>query len=81
MDDAFLEQLATTARADGVQQFIVGAAVQHGDKILLLKRPDDEFMGGIFELPSGKVEPGEALDTAFGARGPGRKRTHRHREP
>lgn len=65
MDKAFLEQLATTATADDVQQFVVGAVVQHGDKILLLKRPDDDFMGGIFELPSGKVEPGETLDQAL----------------
>jgi 8-oxo-dGTP diphosphatase len=65
MDKAFLEKLATTATGDGVRQFVVGAVVQHGDKILLLKRPKDDFMGGIFELPSGKVEPGEALDQAL----------------
>lgn len=65
MDDSFLEQLATTATADGVQQFVVGAVVQHDGKILLLKRPEDDFMGGIFELPSGKVEAGEALNEAL----------------
>jgi 8-oxo-dGTP diphosphatase len=33
--------------------------------LMLLRRPDDDFMGGIYELPSGKVDPGEALDQAL----------------
>lgn len=60
-----LEQLTAEAERDGVQQLVVGAVVQHDGKVLLLQRPEDDFMGGIFELPSGKVEPGEALDTAL----------------
>lgn len=60
-----LEQLTAEAERDGVQQLVVGAVVQHDSKVLLLQRPEDDFMGGIFELPSGKVEPGEALDTAL----------------
>ncbi|WP_322759071.1 NUDIX hydrolase [Frankia sp. Cr2] len=62
---SLLRRLAAEAEEDGVQQFVVGAVVQHDDKVLLLQRPEDDFMGGIFELPSGKVEPGEALDTAL----------------
>ncbi|MBI1759301.1 MAG: NUDIX domain-containing protein [Actinobacteria bacterium] len=66
MDHSFLLRLLTIeAEGDGVQQFVVGAVVEHDDKVLLLQRPEDDFMGGIFELPSGKVEPGEALDTAL----------------
>ena len=47
-----------------MQQLVVGAIVQDENKVLLLKRPDDDFMGGIFELPSGKVEGTETLDVA-----------------
>lgn len=60
-----LDQLDAEAERDGVQQLVVGAVVQHDGKVLLLQRPEDDFMGGIFELPSGKVEAGEALDAAL----------------
>lgn len=62
---SLLEELNTEAERDGVQQLVVGAVVQHDGEVLLLQRPDDDFMGGIFELPSGKVEAGEALDAAL----------------
>jgi 8-oxo-dGTP diphosphatase len=66
MDQAsLLETLNAEAERDGVQQLVVGAVVQHDGKVLLLQRPEDDFMGGIFELPSGKVEAGEALDAAL----------------
>jgi 8-oxo-dGTP diphosphatase len=64
-EDQLLNKLATEAEADGVQQLVVGAVVQHDNKILLLQRPDDDFMGGIWELPSGKVDPDESLDVAL----------------
>ena len=60
-----LEQLSAEAKRDGVQQFVFGAVVQHDGKVLLLQRPEGDFMGGIFELPSGKVEGDEALDAAL----------------
>lgn len=53
------------AAADGIQQLVVGAVVQHGNDVLLLKRPETDFMGGIWELPSGKVEDGESLDQSL----------------
>ncbi|MEG8183963.1 NUDIX domain-containing protein [Nocardia terpenica] len=64
-DFALLDKLVTDADRDGVQQLVVGAVIQHDGRILLLKRPSDDFLGGIWELPSGKVEPGEALDQAL----------------
>ncbi|WP_216899654.1 NUDIX hydrolase [Nocardia alni] len=65
MDSALIEQLTAAAESDGVLQLVVGAVVQHNGKVLLLQRPKDDFMGGIWELPSGKVEPGETLDRAL----------------
>jgi 8-oxo-dGTP diphosphatase len=57
--------LTSTAERDGIQQLVVGAVVRDGGKVLLLQRPADDFMGGIFELPSGKVESRETLDSAL----------------
>ena len=53
--------LVRCAAADGIQQLVVGAVVQHDNDVLLLKRPEADFMGGIWELPSGKVENSESL--------------------
>jgi 8-oxo-dGTP diphosphatase len=64
VEAAFLEQLTAEAVRDEVQRLVVGAVVQHESKVLLLKRPENDFMGGIFELPSGKVED-EGLDEAL----------------
>jgi 8-oxo-dGTP diphosphatase len=63
-DEAFAS-LTRLAAAESVQQLVVGGIVQHEGAILLLKRPEADFMGGIWELPSGKVEPDEALDDAL----------------
>jgi 8-oxo-dGTP diphosphatase len=64
-DTTLFDQLAVTAENEDIEQLVVGAVITDGDKMLLLQRPDDEFMGGIFELPSGKVETNETLDVAL----------------
>jgi 8-oxo-dGTP diphosphatase len=58
-------QLAREAEADGIQQVVVGAVIQHDGRVLILRRSADDFMGGIWELPSGKVDPGETLDQSL----------------
>ncbi|MGH3383907.1 MAG: NUDIX domain-containing protein [Nocardioidaceae bacterium] len=65
VDSKLLEILVARADADGIQQLVVGGVVQQENTVLLLRRPDSDFMGGIFELPSGKVEVGERLDSAL----------------
>lgn len=53
------------AGRDGIDKLVVGAVVYDGDRVLLLRRAADDFMGGIEELPSGGVEPGEDLLAAL----------------
>lgn len=65
IDASVLDELTAQAANDGVRQLVVGAIVRADDKILLLKRPSDDFLGGIYELPSGKVEAEETLDVAL----------------
>jgi 8-oxo-dGTP diphosphatase len=59
------DELTAQDTADGIQQQVVGAVIQDGDRVLLLQRPVDDFRGGTWELPSGKVDPGEGLDGAL----------------
>ncbi len=65
IDESLVSRLTTEADLDGVQQLVVGGVVQHDGKVLLLQCPEGDFMGCIFELPSGKVEAGESLDAAL----------------
>src|SRR5690348_11392779 len=62
---SLVDRLTAEAHDDGVQQLVVGAVIASDNAILLLRRPVDDFMGGIYELASGKVEPGEILDEAL----------------
>ncbi len=58
-------ELLETARAEGVSRFVVGAVLMRHQTILLLRRIPSDFMGGIYELPSGKVEHRESLGEAL----------------
>lgn len=57
--------LVKEAKELDINRYVVGAIVLRDSKILLLERPKDDFMGGIYELPSGKVEKGETLNVAL----------------
>jgi 8-oxo-dGTP diphosphatase len=63
--DDLLSDLTGQAAQDGVEKLVVGAVIERDAHVLLLHRPRQDFMGGIYELPSGTVEPGEALDVAL----------------
>ena len=65
MDKNFYENLVKEAEQNGINRYVVGAVIFRNDKVLLLERPKNDFMGGIYELPSGKVEDGESLDVAL----------------
>ncbi len=58
-------ELVAAATAAGIGRFVVAAVLVQEGKVLLLQRRADDFMGGIYELPSGKVQTGETLRQAL----------------
>ena len=44
---------------------VVAAIVRRHGKILICRRPNHVHLGGLWEFPGGKVEPGESLQAAL----------------
>lgn len=58
--------LLEKAKEEGIIKNVVGAIITNEQgKILILSRKKDDFMGGIDELPSGNMEPGEDITNAL----------------
>ena len=58
--------LLEKAKDEGIIKNVVGAIITNEQgKILVLSRKKDDFMGGIDELPSGNMEPGEDITNAL----------------
>ncbi|MGW1194417.1 NUDIX hydrolase [Streptomyces sp. NPDC002536] len=66
LDTRLLDDLARTAERDGITKTVVGAVIADtDDKVLLLHRPAGDYLGGLWELPSGGVDDGETLIDAL----------------
>ncbi len=61
MLDETITELIKVSEEEGIQKLVVGAVIKREGKFLLLHRPSSDFMGGIYELPSGNLNPGEGL--------------------
>ena len=58
----FCEFLENKAKNEGINKLVVGAVITNENgEILLMKRKQDDFMGGIFEIPGGNAEEGESI--------------------
>ncbi|MFW3461276.1 NUDIX hydrolase [Streptomyces microflavus] len=66
LTESLAESLLAEARRDGIGKYVVGALITDEDgRVLLLRRRPDDFLGGLWELPGGGVEPGERLVDAL----------------
>ncbi|WP_445395110.1 NUDIX domain-containing protein [Streptomyces sp. LE64] len=66
VDAALLGDLIRAADADGVTKHVVGAVISNTEgEVLLLHRAADDYLGGLWELPSGGVDAGETLTEAL----------------
>lgn len=60
------ELLISLAKYENINRYVVGGLIKNENReILLLKRAPNEFLPGLVELPSGKVEPNETLTEAL----------------
>ncbi|MBR6504290.1 MAG: NUDIX domain-containing protein [Clostridia bacterium] len=58
----FYEFLQKKAIEDGIERFVVGAIITNEKgEIFLAKRKKDDFMGDIYEIPSGNSKKGESI--------------------
>lgn len=57
----FERQLVDAASSVGIDRLVVGAVVVRKERVLLLRRKHGDFLGGLYEFPSGVVESGETL--------------------
>nr|BFD92093.1 NUDIX hydrolase [Kitasatospora sp. Xyl93] len=57
----FVASLAADADAAGITGFVAAAVINHDGRVLLVRRNPDDYMGGMWEIPSGTVETGETI--------------------
>lgn len=62
----FYDLLIEKGKEEGILKNVVGAVVfNEKNEVLILSRKEDDFMGGIDELPSGNMENGEKIYDAL----------------
>lgn len=62
----FYEILVEKGKEEGIIKNVVGAIiVSENNEVLIMSRKEDDFMGGIDELPSGNMESGETIYEAL----------------
>ncbi len=59
------EKIIDEAERDGIRRYAVGGIICKNGTVLLLRRRKNDFLGGIYDLPGGKVESNESLKAAL----------------
>jgi 8-oxo-dGTP diphosphatase len=59
------QYLVSRAVEEGIDRYVVAALAFRQGEVLLLRRKADDFMGGLYELPSGRVDGQETLVEAL----------------
>ena len=54
-----------TAAREGIEKTVVGAIISKGDRVLVPGCREDDFLGGLDELPSGHIDDGESVPDAL----------------
>ena len=58
----FYDYLIEKGKENGIEKNVVGAVIlNEKNEVLIMNRKEDDFMGGIDELPSGNMEKGEDI--------------------
>lgn len=65
MEPTIYQRLIAEAETENIKRYVVGAIIPFENTVLLLHRKQDDFMGGIDEIPSGGVEKNETLENAL----------------
>ncbi len=60
-----IKDLIVLAKKEGIERFVVGGVIIKHRKVLILQRSKNDFMGGVYEIPSGKIEQGETIEDAL----------------
>lgn len=56
-----INKLKQELENEGIEKVVVGAVIIRNNKVLLVRRITDDFMGGLVELPSGMVDQCEEI--------------------
>ncbi|MDA0938836.1 MAG: NUDIX domain-containing protein [Proteobacteria bacterium] len=58
--------LIKSAKQEGIHNYSVGAFILNADnELMVLRRKIDDFMGGLWEMPSGGIEKEENIEEAL----------------
>ena len=65
MTDEVLNDILASTRGEGIDRIVVGAVIIRDGRALILRRKADDYMGGMFEIPSGRLDGEETLVDAL----------------